>query len=66
METSSYPEKIQILTLSSDKWSLEYVSKQFEVSEYLIWNARELKKVGRILEKPAPKNVKNSHKKPSI
>ena len=37
--------------------------KQFDVSEYLIQTARELKKVGGILAKPAPKKVKHFHKK---
>ena len=60
MKTASYSEKIQILTLIPDKWSQEYASKQFDVSEYLIKyeTARELKKVGGILAKPAPKNCK--------
>ena len=58
LKTASYPEKIQILTLILDKWSREYISKQFDVSEYLIETARELKKVGGILAKPAPKKGK--------
>ena len=60
LKTASYSEKIQILTLIPDKWSQEYASKQFDVSEYLVKyeTARELKKVGGILAKPAPKNCK--------
>ena len=54
LKTASYPEKIQILTLIPDKWSRVYASKQFDVSEYLIWTARELK-VARILAKPPKK-----------
>ena len=58
LKTASYPEKTQILTLIPDKWSQEYASKQFDVSEYLIQTARELKKLGRIMTKPAPKKGK--------
>ena len=60
MKTASYSEKIPILTRIPDKWSQEYASKQFDVSEYLIKDetARELKKVGGILAKSAPKNGK--------
>ena len=66
LKTGSYPEKIQILTLIPDRWSQENASKQFDVSEYLIQTARELKKAGRIMTKPAPKKVKHFHKKLSI
>ena len=58
LKTASYPEKIQILTLIANKWSWEYVSKQFDVSEYLIRTARELDKVHGILGKPGPKKGK--------
>ena len=60
MKTALYSENIQILTLIPDKWSQEYASKQFDVSKYLIKDetARELKKVGEILAKSAPKNGK--------
>ena len=58
LKTALYPQKIQILTLISDKWPREYASKQFDVSEYLIRTARELKKVGGIQAKPAPKKGK--------
>ena len=66
LKTASYPEEIQILTLIPDRWSQEYASKQFDVSEYLIQTARELKKAGRIMTKPVPKKVKHFHKKLSI
>ena len=60
LKTALYSENIQILTLIPDKWSQEYASKQFDVSKYLIKDetARELKKVGGILAKSAPKNGK--------
>ena len=57
LKTALYLGKIQILMLIPDKWSREYTSKQFDVSEYLIWTAHELK-VGGILTKPVPKKDK--------
>ena len=63
LKTALYIEKIQMLTLIPDKWSQQYASKQFDVSEYLIQTARELKNLGRILGKPAPKKIKHFHKK---
>ena len=35
LETASYSEQIQILTLVPDKWSQMYCSKYFNISEYL-------------------------------
>ena len=61
LQTASYSEQIQILTLVSDKWSWLYWSEYFIVFEYLVWNWHEIKKVGGILAKPAPKNRKNYH-----
>ena len=58
MKTASYHENIQILILISDKWPQQCTSKQFDVSEYFIQTARELKKVGGILAKHAPKKGK--------
>ena len=56
LETVSYSEQIQILTLVPDKWSRMYCWQYFSVFEYLIWTSHEIKKVGGILAKPAPKN----------
>ena len=58
LKIASSLEKIQILTLIPNKWSQKYASKQFDMSEYLIWTAHELNKVGGILAKPAPKKGK--------
>ena len=58
LKTPSYPEKIQILALIPEKWSREYTSKLFDVSEYLIQTACELKKAGGILAKPASRKGK--------
>ena len=54
----SYSEQIQILTLVPDKWSQMYCSEYFNVFEYLVWTSHEIKKVGGILAKPAPKKGK--------
>ena len=57
-KTASYSEPIQILTLVPDKWSRMYCSEYFNVFEYLVWTSHEIKKVGGILAKPAPKKGK--------
>ena len=57
-KTASYSEPIQILTLVPDKWSRMYCSEYFNVFEYLVWTSHEIKKVGEILAKPAPKKGK--------
>ena len=58
LKTASYSEQIQILTLVPDKWSRMYCSEYFNVFEYLVWTSHEIKKVGGILPKPAPKKGK--------
>ena len=58
LKTASYSEPIQILTLVPDKWSRMYCSEYFNVFEYLVWTSHEVKKVGEILAKPAPKKGK--------
>ena len=57
-KTVSYSEPIQILTLVPDKWSRIYCSEYFNILEYLVWTSHEIKKVGEILAKPAPKKGK--------
>ena len=61
LKTASYSEQIQILTLVPDKWSRMYCSEYFNVFEYLVWTSHEIKKVGGILAKLAPKKRKNYH-----
>ena len=56
-KTASYSEPIQILTLVPDKWSWR-CSEYFNIFEYLVWTSHEIKKVGGILAKPAPKKGK--------
>ena len=58
LKTASYSEPIQILTLVPDKWSRMYCSEYFNIFEYLVWTLHELKNVGKILTKPAPKKEK--------
>ena len=59
LRTTSYSE--QVLTLVPDKWSWMYCSEYFNIFEYLVWTSHEIKKVGGILAKPAPKKRKNYH-----
>ncbi|XP_049777645.1 uncharacterized protein LOC126175133 [Schistocerca cancellata] len=50
--------KIQILTLAPDSWSRNKVMKEFNVSEYMVRQARKLKSEKGILETPGPKKGK--------
>ena len=61
LKRALYSEQIQTLTLVPDKWSRMYCSEYFNVFEYLVWTSHEIKKVGGILPKPAPKKRKNYH-----
>ena len=54
----SYSEIIEVLTLVPDKWFQKYCSEYFHAFEYLVWAADEIKKVGKILAKPAPEKGK--------
>ena len=58
LKTASYSEQIQVFPLVPDKWSRMYCSEYFNVFEYLVWTSHEIKKVGGILAKPAPKKGK--------
>ena len=58
LTTVTYSEKIEILTLAPDPWSRRYCAEHFNVSEYLVRTATELKKVKGILAKPAQKQGK--------
>ena len=58
LKTASYSESIQIPALVPDKWSQMYCSEYFNIFEYLVWTSHEIKKVGGILAKPAPKKGK--------
>ena len=58
LKTASYSQQIKILTLVPDKSPRMYCSEYFNVFEYLVWTSHEIKKVGEILAKPAPKKGK--------
>ena len=60
-KAASYSEPIQILTFVPDKWSRIYCSKYFNILEYLSRTSHEIKKVGKILVKPAPEKRKSHH-----
>ena len=50
--SSNKHEKVKLLTLTSDSWSRKKVAEFFNVSEYLVRSARELKKKKGILAEP--------------
>ena len=58
IKTASYSEQLRILTLVPDKWSWMYCSEYVDVFEYLVWTSCDIKKVDKILAKPAPKKGK--------
>ena len=57
LKTESFSEQIQIVTLVPDKWSRMYCSEYFNIFEYLVSTSHEIRKVGRILAKPAPEKL---------
>ena len=54
-QVCGYSEKLQILTLVPNTWSLEKISKDFDVSEYLVGKARKLKLADGVLATPRKK-----------
>ena len=58
LKTASYPENIQILTLVPDSWSHAFCATYFNVSEYLVRTAHNLKKSKGILAVPNATRVK--------
>ena len=58
VNSSSYHEKLQILTLAPYSWPREKVAEFFSVSEYLVRTARSLKDEIGILAIPEPKQGK--------
>ena len=62
LKTVTNPEKIQILTLAPNLWSRKFCAEYFDVSEYLVRTARELKKEKGILANPEPKQGKKLSK----
>ena len=51
-------KRCRFLTIAPDSWSRQNCAEHFNVSEYLVRTARELKKVKGILAKPAQKQGK--------
>ena len=60
-KTASFSEPVPILNLVPDKWSRMYGSEYFNILQYLVWTSHEIKKVGKILVKPAPEKKKSYH-----
>jgi hypothetical protein len=56
---TSYSAKIQILTLTPESWSLAKSAEFFNVSNYLVREARKAKKKHGILHKPSSKKGKS-------
>ena len=59
VNSSSYREKIQYLTLCPNEWSIEKASRYFEVSQYMIRKARDFVKENGILTLPSQKKGKS-------
>ena len=53
---SSRKEKIKLLSLVPESWSIKKVIKKFHVTEYMVKKARALKKEHGILVEPKPKS----------
>ena len=53
---SSQKEKIKLLTLAPESWSIQKVISKFNVTEYIVKKARALKKEHVILAEPKPKS----------
>ena len=60
MGSTTSEEKIKILTLTTETWSIVKAPSYFSVSEYLIRQARELKKIHDILRKNRGKPLPSS------
>lgn len=56
---AGYQEKVQMLTLAPEEWSLRKKSNQFHVSRYLVKKAQQQKSEFGILSSP-PKKVGHS------
>ena len=58
MQSCNRKKKIQILTIAPSSWSIEKTKNEFNVSAYMVRQARELVKQKGILELPEPKKGK--------
>ena len=59
LKEADYHTKVQILTLTPTSWSRKYAAEYFNVSEYLIRTARNLRQEKGIISKPEPKRGKS-------
>ena len=55
---SSPDEKVKLLTLTPESWTIEKTRKEFELSKYFVTEVRSLKKELGILAEPKEKQVK--------
>ena len=55
MNVSPNHKQLQLLTLAPESWSIEKTVKEFNVSEYKVKQARQLKKDHGVLADPKPK-----------
>ena len=55
IETITHREKVQILTLTPESWTIAFASNYFGVSVYAVRQARELKTSRGILAMPNKK-----------
>ena len=55
LKMSSTEEKVKILTLAPESWSISKTCNEFDMSEYLVKKARKLKNSKGILAKPEKK-----------
>ena len=58
MQSCKRKQKIQILTIAPSSWSIEKTKNEFNVSAYMVRQARKLVKEKGILELPGPKKGK--------
>ena len=58
LKMSSTQEKVKILTLAPESWSISKTCNEFDVSEYLVKKARKLKNSKGILAEPEKKERK--------
>lgn len=55
LRLSSHAQKIQILTLAPDSWAKEKIVEEFGVTDYMVRQARKLKKTAGVLALPTGK-----------
>ena len=56
---ASRKENIKLLTLVPSSWSIKKTMEEFNISQYMVKRAREIKNKKGILEEPDPKKGKS-------